>query len=597
MYSYGEKNTLSLTNPISQLIAPNGNGKSNIALIIQELLYSKNIKGIKKGDIKNRYNNSTEWQGGINFEANNIEYELSVTRKGTSSKVILLADGRDISQHKIPDTYKLIRNILGMDFEVFSQLTYQSSIDLLEFIKTTDTNRKKFLIKLFNLEKYIDIGETLKLKLSIAEKEATMLQGELNGIEKFLEETVIEDKLEKIEVLSLDEYLINKEKKLSLQISNHENKSKQIDKNNLYIKELASLVFDITLIEPSKVRYEEIIDICIDNVKNINNYEKDYSNYEHQIKRLDTAATCYACGQEIDNRKAIELKDNLISLSNIIELELNILNTKNNKLLAENLKLEENFKKFKINQKIIERFEQLSQLINKELPIKHEDINNLYADLEDITVELACMYETINNANSHNNNINTHNTKVDTLTQQKREFLARQQLLNNDIIVIKNKVKNLNILKKAFSTSGLVAFKLENLTKELEDTINKYLSELSDGKFQVIFRLTGEKLNVIVRSNGLEAPIETVSGGEFGRIQTAILLAIRSILVKIGGNNINLLFLDEIDGVLDSDGKEKLIEVLQEEKDLNVFLISHSFNHPLLEKINIIKENNISRIE
>ena len=152
-------------------------------------------------------------------------------------------------------------------------------------------------------------------------------------------------------------------------------------------------------------------------------------------------------------------------------------------------------------------------------------------------------------------------------------------------------------MRKAFSTTGIVAFKLENLTKELENTINKYLSELSDGKFQVIFRLEGEKLNIIVVNDGKETPVETVSGGEFSRIQTAILLSIRSLLSKIGGNYINLLFLDEITGVLDDAGKEKLIDILQEENNLNVFLISHDFTHPLIEKISIIKENNVSYIE
>ena len=168
--------------------------------------------------------------------------------------------------------------------------------------------------------------------------------------------------------------------------------------------------------------------------------------------------------------------------------------------------------------------------------------------------------------------------------------------LNNDILKLKSKIKNLNILRKAFSTTGIVAYKLENLTKELETVINDYLSELSDGQFQVIFRLTGEKLNIIVINNGQEAPIETVSGGEFSRIQTAILLAIRNVLSKIGGNYINLLFLDEITGVLDEAGKEKLIELLQEEDNLNIFLISHDFTHPLINKISIIKDNNISSI-
>ena len=58
-----------------------------------------------------------------------------------------------------------------------------------------------------------------------------------------------------------------------------------------------------------------------------------------------------------------------------------------------------------------------------------------------------------------------------------------------------------------------------------------------------------------------------------------------------------ILFLDEITGVLDDEGKDKLIEVLQNENDLNVFLISHDFTHPLIDKISIVKNDNISSIQ
>ena len=199
--------------------------------------------------------------------------------------------------------------------------------------------------------------------------------------------------------------------------------------------------------------------------------------------------------------------------------------------------------------------------------------------------------------NRYNESIAAHNAKVDALTEQKNEFLIRQKSLKDSILSKSNKINSLNILKKAFSTSGIVAFKLENLTKELEVSINYYLSLLSDGQFQVEFTLDKEKLNISVINNGISTPIETVSGGEFSRIQTSILLAIRSLLSKLGGSSINLLFLDEITGVLDDEGKDKLIEVLQNEDDLNVFLISHDFTHPLIDKISIVKNDNISSIQ
>ena len=37
--------------------------------------------------------------------------------------------------------------------------------------------------------------------------------------------------------------------------------------------------------------------------------------------------------------------------------------------------------------------------------------------------------------------------------------------------------------------------------------------------------------------------------------------------------------------------------MFEEEDNLNIFLISHDFTHPLIDKINIIKDNNISCLE
>ena len=245
---------------------------------------------------------------------------------------------------------------------------------------------------------------------------------------------------------------------------------------------------------------------------------------------------------------------------------------------------------------MIQRFEQLSQLIDSNLP-------TVYPDAQEIETQKNLLLEKYQNQKieydkivNFNKQVGVNNAKIEALEEQKANFLNRQELVKNDKIKLTKSLNNLNILKKAFSTSGIVAFKLENLTKELQNAINHYLSLLSDGQFQIRFTLDKEKLNIVVINNGEATPIETVSGGEFSRIQTAILLAIRNLLSKLGGSSINLLFLDEITGVLDDEGKEKLIEVLRNEENLNVFLISHDFTHPLVDKIQIVKEKNISTV-
>ena len=41
---------------------------------------------------------------------------------------------------------------------------------------------------------------------------------------------------------------------------------------------------------------------------------------------------------------------------------------------------------------------------------------------------------------------------------------------------------------------------------------------------------------------------------------------------------------------------KKMVEVLLQE-DLNTYVVSHGWTHPLLEKIEVIKDGNVSRLE
>lgn len=594
MFSYGADNSIKLNrNNITQLSAVNGSGKTSISLIIQELLFNKNIKGIKKGDILNRWGNSKTWSGSISFSVDNKSYIVNVSRTGASGKVQLLENGIDISEHKVLDTYKKIQEILGLDFEIFSQLTYQSSTDLLEFLKATDTNRKKFLINLFNLEKYMVIGEKIKLKAGEIDRDINELQGELKSVESFLNSTAIPTYMSEIPEPRVDSLLAMKIKSIDEQIANINETCKQIDKNNLYKKELNTLKFDISLREPEPFEKSDVLQtLKLDLVMLKNNIQ----THKKEIKGLRIEDNCPACGQPIDNSHIIKIQQDLQT-----KIDKDTAAYTKNLELYEQLEAEFNEytklkKQYELNKQQISRFEQLSQLVNNSMPSEYPDAAKLLEEQKTLRTTLHKQETDRQKVIEYNKKVSANNSRVDALREQKAEFLIRQQELSNDIMVKSNQASSLAILKKAFSPSGIVAFKLENLTKELESNINYYLSQLSDGQFQIEFSLEKEKLNIDVINNGISSPIETVSGGEFSRIQTSILLAIRNLLSKLGGSSINLLFLDEITGVLDAEGKEKLVEVLQREDNLNVFLISHDFTHPLIDRVTIVKENNISTI-
>ena len=153
------------------------------------------------------------------------------------------------------------------------------------------------------------------------------------------------------------------------------------------------------------------------------------------------------------------------------------------------------------------------------------------------------------------------------------------------------------MLKKAFSTNGLIAYKIENLVKELEELVNTYLGELSDGRFTLEFVVSNDKLNVQITDNGNIVDILALSSGELARVNTATLIAIRKLMSSISKSRINILFLDEVINVLDETGREKLVEVLLGEENLNTYVVSHGWTHPLLEKIEVVKQENVSALE
>ena len=195
-----------------------------------------------------------------------------------------------------------------------------------------------------------------------------------------------------------------------------------------------------------------------------------------------------------------------------------------------------------------------------------------------------------------NERITKRNTRIQVILEQTEEFEQELFELNELLDLEAATAGHLEVLKKAFSTNGLLAYKIENLVKELEELTNYYLAELSDGRFTLEFVVSNDKLNVQITDNGNIVDILALSSGELARVNTATLVAIRKLMSSISKSKINILFLDEVIAVLDDAGREKLVEVLLEE-NLNTYVVSHGWTHPLLDKVEVVKSGNVSKLE
>ena len=235
--------------------------------------------------------------------------------------------------------------------------------------------------------------------------------------------------------------------------------------------------------------------------------------------------------------------------------------------------------------------------IDRGLPTKLLDAEELKIRITQAQEELRVKKLKLEAIHKENIEISKRNTRIQVIQEQTQEFLTQLGDATKRLNQHADLDANLEILKKAFSTNGLLAYKIENLVVELEEVANTYLAELSDGRFTLGFNVQKDKLNVEITDNGNIVDILALSSGELARVNTATLIAIRKLMSSISKSKINILFLDEVINVLDDTGREKMVELLIKEDELNTYVVSHGWTHPLLDKIEVVKDGNVSKLE
>jgi DNA repair exonuclease SbcCD ATPase subunit len=587
-FSYGESNYIDLDQyTLTQIIGPNGAGKSSIPLIIEEVLFSKNSKGVKKADIPNRNTGKDAYNISLAFDIDSVEYELTVSRKSTI-KVRLVENGVDISSHTATNTFKSVLDLMGIDFKTMSQLFYQNTNASLQFLTATDTNRKKFLIDLLRLEDYVALFEVFKEAVKEISNKVSGAQATVNTVQKWLDG----NKIETTTVLPLLEIDLNTEedeialRKVSLEFQNIANENRKVSINEDYKARLAKIPLDEAKAIDIAAHQDYDSDMATLGAK-----KQEGTSVSKYINKLESLGdTCPTCEQKIlPEFKGTLLADSKATLgvikAEVASIEGRIATIKvNNTQYAKKLAIQKDW-------------EDTYRNIDENLPNTLQDKQAYQNSIDEITKRIDATKAAIATATYENNKRMQENARNEVIQEQTAKFKLQLEEASATLLAETNRLAEVEILKKSFSTNGLIAYKIENLVKDLEDYTNEYLAELSDGRFTIQFVVSNDKLNVEVTDFNNVVDILALSSGELARVNTSTLLALRKLMGVTSKSNINVLFLDEVINVLDEQGKERLVEVLLEEK-LNIFIVSHNWTHPLLEKLIVVKDSKgISYIE
>jgi DNA repair exonuclease SbcCD ATPase subunit len=597
MFSYGDEVTIEFNKRVTQLVGSNGHGKSSIPTILEELLYNKNSRGIKKGDVLNKYK-SDPYGGSVYFTVDGDDYVLTKEVGKTKTKVVLTKNGEDISGHTATQTYKTVQDIIKMDFTTFTKLVYQSMTSSLDFLSATDANRKKFLGQMLGLDEYEESLNVLKEELRVVSADLLSANSELQTYKTLYDkEKDLPDPLEEVEVPNEDHSIRTKIADLKDKLSRIKDLNQEIEMKNRLISELANL----KPVDPVDFVEEDLI--------TISNEHSSISSELHHQKLLLTKAkseldkvlrmpeNCHVCGSPLDTTSKEELKRNFESEVESISAKVTQLSEELDSVSA---KLDEqkalSLKHAQYKQYLARKSDLESRVGSAKVtqPYVYDDMVEEIAQLEKLDAEQKAK---VQQALAHNTKAASIRDLIEYKKKKLKEYEDAIDRLSTKVTQLSSREGKLKVLTDAFSSKGLIAYKLETMVKSFEGLINEYLQVLSDGQFNLTFIVDGSKLALNVFKDGSIVDIKSLSSGEFSKVNTATLLAVRKILTAISKNDINVLFLDEVVSVLDDFGKNTLIELLLNEHSLNTFIVSHGFTHPLADVINVIKENNISRLE
>ena len=160
--------------------------------------------------------------------------------------------------------------------------------------------------------------------------------------------------------------------------------------------------------------------------------------------------------------------------------------------------------------------------------------------------------------------------------------------IQKDIDEQNRQISALKRLEQAFGKDGVPALLIEQALPDIEEEANSILERLSDGTMAVQFSTQSEykdkkradkkeTLDILISNLSEIRPYEMYSGGEAFRVNFAIRLALSKVLARRSGARLQTLVIDEGFGSQDSEGRQRLIEVINQIRGdfAKILIITH----------------------
>ncbi len=212
---------------------------------------------------------------------------------------------------------------------------------------------------------------------------------------------------------------------------------------------------------------------------------------------------------------------------------------------------------------------------------ENNNLNDMKANLPDVLAAEKALLEARERENILTREVGAAQQKVNVLA----DLLKRKTSLEIQREELALQIKNHKALERAFGKDGVPALLIEQALPQIEEKANELLDRLSNGSMNVRFVTQTsyrdkkredlkETLEIQISDGSGTRDYEMFSGGEAFRVNFSIRLALSEILARRTGARLQTLVIDEGFGSQDTQGRQRLIEAINQVKlDFSKILI------------------------
>ena len=496
------------------------------------------------------------------------------TKKGmVSIKLLCSADEWTVIR-KRPKEVKFFKNgieqsitqlefesIVGVSYDQFMVTAYNAQAvgeSATRFLSCSDTDKKAFLLKLLNLEKfdsYRKNADSISKKIGLSLLENSSKLESIKAKKDAYEESLVDESHLKLEIDDINSQV----ESLNSQAIKHSSVERpNLDKFLKLEEDIKSKLLDIT---KAKTKREILF--------------REY----RKIESMRVEDTCFNCGSKIESQNADEhLKESkrlLLDLKGQID-DLDAAILKENEVTTLATKIKD---KKRAQSSDYEKARDCLLDINGLIKSKALELNNLNLKLKNNELLIS---------------------KINSLTETGTD-------LTNLIEQNKRELEFYKTLCSIYSPTGAQAYVLDSIIDYFNESVQKYIETLWPNASYILnsYKETAKgettaKFSETLTMGGQVTSVGSLSGGEFRALSLCVDFALLDVINNQFSISLNPIILDEPFDGLDASGREIVINLLDTlSKDRQILVVDHASESKVLfsKVIRVEKKNGISTID